>query len=208
MAVVEFSPQPLPEAVLEDHTAVREQFMRMMKLDIPGFVLNQVDCHLTIVGNTLYKMLQPEIELGFVRPTLFDKPSSEYVDWFLHCDVNEHPGQDRRQINLHWTAAPGIVKATLLPFQPSVMQRVAEIERLGPSLILNEATERFAAGQVDDEVLVPTGYEALLDSSKVLVFADALCAHKFESVTWPRKSTSDMYRALYPLIDDPRQRHY
>lgn len=192
----------IPEVFLEDSDAFNAHFASVIAGELPGFVLRQVridemDALGCATTDLLLAHVDPGIAVsksakGFMR---FGGTDSS-ADFRFHVDFNDAEPPDT-QLNFYIVSG-GTVLSTLVPFTLAERHRIQnEPDDTRPELTDRDQDE-FKLHRVRKGLLLPQMHTATLSAGDGLVFTDALHAHKFESLTFPRSSIANMLHACLP----------
>ena|SRR3990167_2623081 len=167
-------------------------FERMRYAGLPAFAIRQAaPDSFTAFGELRLQAAIGEYGSNRRRPINFGGRASN-EDIHTICDNGLHidrvPSSSLASIvSLHHTTA-GRVRATLFEVTTDY---AAVMSKYNSSRLPAEAHENYSNGVVDDSVLDPIGYQALLNSGDVLAFrleGRQPLAHDFKSTSLPRNS--------------------
>jgi hypothetical protein len=194
MALVEAGFIPFEETDVHSTSAIRENLFRLAVLDMPGFVIRDVDTNahyaywrFSDVCNDIFHYKGDDgIEYKF------ESTAKKGTDRPVHLDVHDMSG--RAQLNIH-TVQEGVLTVRALRMQPQIAQLIAN--GTDPhEFRFGGKTTPGGRLMVDDELVIPTAYTADLHAGDALLFADSRFPHQFRSKEKPRRSTAMMFHPV------------
>ena len=195
MAFVPFSEILAPELTFEQPDLVRNHFLRVVNLDLPGFVIREAGtdpaenlAQLQMAVGSVATFSHPKLESAFTIDQLPNRWSS---DIGLHIDPLDNQPDGTTYIN-SYTVQRGSVDAQLFRLEPRVAARVVQGDTL-QGFLKNHIQRQYARGKVSNRLLVPEAHTASLEAGDYFVFTPAMHAHAFTTTGVPRRSFAQFF---------------
>ena len=194
MAFVAATYAEVPELSLANIGELQDHYLRVMNLDLPGFIVRQVsddpDVAHAVLKGALKEVVwyaQTDDRYNFT----LDGPNG-YYDLWLHIDWDKavSPVIQVNETTLRYGAMGVDIFNLKQPYadQRRRDQRVGEIDVRAINMYSEES-------RVDDQYIDPNGFRGQLTPRDMFIFSDTLSPHTFRTTLKPRRaSTGSLYR--------------
>lgn len=190
LVTANFNIRVAPEVNPADTDSIRKNYLRVMLLRLPGFLVKQVSTKPETAHALLQNALEGIVLLGDRKQQFhFPHGPDDKPDRGFHIDLSGVP--ERLQVN-ETTVQSGSMEVDLF----SLLEPFAT-DRLNGStdgeVDDDEAIYYEEDSSVNDVYIDPNGYRFEVTEGDLLVFSDSQSPHSFKTRQSPRRSMAELY---------------